>query len=211
MVKAKELKLLRKKIEKADRLDKSTIQKCIDTSSNNDNDTNNNQAIEFLTSTDIGSSNSAVWKELLNLFEENMGEFYRQSSWGLDMNDKEQEFQHRKARYLVVREQSNDCLVAFCHYRFCLDDDEHPTCAVLYVYELQVASNQRRRGWGRKLMEILERLAHQANMPKVVLTVFLKNKQALHFYRESLHYDIDPISPSQHNEPAEYEILSKTI
>ena len=29
MVKAKDLKLLRKKIEKADRMDKSTIQKCI--------------------------------------------------------------------------------------------------------------------------------------------------------------------------------------
>lgn len=233
MVKAKELKILRKKIEKADRMDKSTIQKCIGHSdstivskNNDDNDTNDNHTIEFFTSADISSA--IVWKELLDLFEENMGDLYRQSSWGLNLDEKSQEFQHRKARFLIVRQQqqgqdvesnnadttttsSSSSLVAYCHYRFCLDDDEQPTCAVLYVFELQVAASQRRCGWGRKLMEIIEQLAPAADMSKVTLTVFLKNKQAMQFYRESLHYEIDPTSPSQYNEPADYEILSKTM
>jgi N-alpha-acetyltransferase 40 len=230
MVKAKDLKLLRKKIEKADRMDQSTIQKCIDSSTTSivskDDESNDNHhqhvSIEYFTSADIGSSDVAVWKELMDLFEENMGDLYRQSSWGLDLDEKSREFQHRKARFLIVRQKqdqqdesattaASSSLVAYCHYRFCLDDDEQPTCAVLYVYELQVASNQRRQGWGRRLMQLVEDLAQAADMPKVTLTVFLKNKQALRFYQETLHYEIDPTSPSMYNERTDYEILSKTV
>jgi N-alpha-acetyltransferase 40 len=237
MVKAKDLKLLRKKIEKADRMDKSTIQKCIGSSAttighnNNNDDHCQSTTIEFLTSADVGYS--VVSKELLNLFEENMGDLYRKSSWGLDLEEKKKEFQHRKARFLIVRQQrqaedgeicnknddsttassssSSTSLVAYCHYRFCLDDDEQPTCAVLYVYELQVAASQRRQGWGRRLMQMIEQLALAADMPRVVLTVFKKNTSALHFYCETLQYEIDATSPSQHQEPADYEILSKTM
>jgi N-alpha-acetyltransferase 40 len=252
MVKAKDLKLLRKKIEKADRMDKSTIQKCIfgstsvkNDGSSSDNNDNHDYTIECFTSADIlGCSSTAVstTKELLNLFEENMGDLYRQSSWGLDLDEKSQEFEHRKARFLIVRKQrqqrqqgqddgelcnndenstttttttttasSSSSLVAYCHYRFCLDDDEQPTSAVLYVYELQVASSERRRGWGKRLMQMMEQLARAADMPKVVLTVFKTNAPALQFYRETLQYDIDATSPSQYQERADYEILSKTM
>ena len=206
--------MLRKKIEKADRLEMKTIQECIDEShsvGSNDNG-DDSFSIAHCSSSEIEAKGKSTWKELVDLFEENMGELYRKSSWGLNLEDKSKELQHRKARYFIVRDKQKDNgLVAYCHYRFCLDDDEQPTCAVLYVFELQVASKYRRQGWGRKLMNMAERLAKAADMPKVALTTFKKNKAALTFYRESLQYDIDPDSPSQYNEPADYEILSKVV
>jgi ribosomal protein S18 acetylase RimI-like enzyme len=143
-----------------------------------------------------------------------MGDQYRDSTWGLDMAKKTEELRHRKARFLLAfaSDENNDKeLASFAHFRFVYDDEEEPTCTVLYVYEIQVEAAYRRKGVGRKMMKIMESIAKNTEMENVVLTVFKKNESAMNFYTDSLGYSIDSYSPSKYGEPADYEILSKSI
>lgn len=87
------------------------------------------------------SSSVRILQDMMDLFQHNMGTFYEQSSWGLNLNEKKLEFQHPKARFLIVAttttttrtpttrisspsSSSSSSLVAFCHYRFELEDEE---------------------------------------------------------------------------------------
>jgi ribosomal protein S18 acetylase RimI-like enzyme len=256
MVKSKELKIMRKKMEKADRFhafetvfgkeSKTTMEIEIvapaaseETTKDNDNDKEsyapendsskgeNNDIIrsnvfnvEFSQSSDLTDEKL---KECLEVFANNMGDLYRESSWGLNLIEKAEELQHRKARFLIVTplrkngnevpaddNNTNDDLAAFVHFRFCLDDDDYPSAVVLYVYEIQVREAYRRQGLGAKLMDLMEQIVRATEMEKVMLTVFKKNQSAMQFYTQKLNYEIDATSPSQHNQHEEYEILSKT-
>ena len=158
-------------------------------------------------------------QRLLTIFEENMGELYRVSSWGLKLNEKEEELRHRKARYLLVWEHSTAAddvptttLAAFCHYRFCLDDDERPDWPVLCIYEIQVALGYQRRGLGQALMRILQEIGRQTDMAKVLLTVFSRNVEGIQFYREKCGYTVDESDPSIYGDHHEdYSIFSKVV
>mmetsp|Transcript_9673 Transcript_9673/g.13654 ORF Transcript_9673/g.13654 Transcript_9673/m.13654 type:complete len:275 (+) Transcript_9673:36-860(+) len=173
----------------------------------------------------------------LQLFEENMGDMYRASSWGLDMEEKSNEFHHENARFLVAttktkatttsgqtsgeQQRERGDLLGFAHFRFDVNDDDLPTEEVLYVYEIQISSKARGCGLGRRLMAIMEMIAMRSNMRKVMLTVFKSNQAALGFYLNKMKYDIDESSPSNFNDDevggnhqqdsADYEILSKKI
>ena len=162
-------------------------------------------------------------QEFLDLFAENMGEQYKNSSWGFDLEEKKAELRHIKARFLALlginemnkisSEEDGKAvqdLEGFCHYRFEYDDEDSPSEAVLYVYELQIRDKYRRQGLGRKIMELLEKMAKEYEIPKVMLTVFFANEQAMDFYK-NLHYSVDETSPSQFGEKVDYEILSKKI
>ena len=152
-------------------------------------------------------------QDLLDLFEANMGDQYRNSSWGLDMDAKRTELTHSKARFLVFLDKASgqEEIVGFCHYRFEYDDEEAPTAAVLYVYELQMKESHRSQGLGKRAMLYLEALALSMDVATIMLTVFRSNQKAMDFYLTKLQYDIADISPSQHNEVADYEILSKMV
>lgn len=152
-----------------------------------------------------------------DLFEKNMGDLYKSSSWGLKKEEKIAELTHPLAKFLWVEEDTSNVdnvkdapLRAFVHFRFCMDDDEVPSCVCLYVYEIQVASTSSRQGLGRNLMQCCEQMARDARMDKVILTTFKSNKNAMQFY-QNLSYTVDETSPSQHQQPADYEILSKAI
>lgn len=155
----------------------------------------------------------------MKLFHVNMGELYRQSSWGLDMKEKENDLKHPNARFLIIVDESNDHppddktlkLISFCHFRFEIDDEDHPQNEVLYLYEIQIDESARRNGIGKRMMQLLEIIAMQMQMRKVVLTVFHSNKSAMDFYH-NLKYKVDETSPSQYEgESADYEILSKVV
>lgn len=45
---------------------------------------------------------AGLLRQCLELFQTNMGEMYRQSKWGLDVEEKRKELQHADARFLVV-------------------------------------------------------------------------------------------------------------
>lgn len=151
-------------------------------------------------------------KQCFQLFKDNMGDLYTQSSWGLDMKEKQEELQHENAKFLVVTASNEpDDLLAFCHFRFDWNDDDEPTEAVLYVYEIQVDERMRRAGLGRRLMTILELVARQVGLNKTMLTVFKDNTAAWNFYTTKLKYKVDETSPSLYGEEVDYEILSKRV
>lgn len=197
MVKSRELKLLRKKLKKAEQ-----VESVLGDTVRLDND-----ALSLSYQTRLDETELA---DCLSIFEGNMGDLYRHSSWGLDMEEKRSEFTHKSARFLIVKEGGSSELAAFVHFRVCLDDDEEPEAVVVYVYEVQIASSHQRQGLGKKLMEITETICRNVGLDKVMLTVFNKNKSALKFY-ERIDYIVDDTSPSQHGESEDYEILSKSI
>ncbi|PIK39919.1 putative N-alpha-acetyltransferase 40 [Apostichopus japonicus] len=101
--------------------------------------------------------------------------------------------------------------VGFVHFWFDMDFDDE----VLYCYEIQLVEEVRRKGLGKFLIQILEMLAYQTQMKKVMLTVFKHNKEANSFFVNQLKYEIDETSPSIYDpmnpEDYDYEILSKPI
>lgn len=229
MVKAKVLKQLRRKIDKADK--DTDLLACVGEKEllsvsvpcEQDQDPSANDGAANHTKLTIAAVSlpqqlpSPVLEQALNLFLVNMGDMYRNSSWGLDVDAKRAEFEHRKARYLLVRRNKSnqgnsdvvdeEDLVAFVHFRFEMDDDERPECVVLYVYEIQVANSARKKGIGKRLMALLEQMAKAHEMDKILLTVFKRNKSAMDFYKRKLGYVVDETSP-QHED---YEILSKLL
>ena len=234
MVKSKELKIMRKKVDKADKLPNplalvQTIPPDLpfafpkDKKGDNkdDGDNNHSSASDESTMRLQALSSSETSQEMLQsclqLFEDNMGELYRVSTWGLNLQEKADEFRHRKARFLLVwamgegDEGAKESLAAFCHYRFCFDDEERPDWAVLYVYELQVAKGFQRKNIGLGLQHVLEEVGRQAQMAKIMLTVFHNNPNAQRFYRDKCGYKVDETDPSNYKERADYIILSKNL
>jgi ribosomal protein S18 acetylase RimI-like enzyme len=252
-MKSKELKLLRKKLEKANKwsyaLDKngrpandnkvhSAASKKEDLMENCENnivikDKENDKEISvMLQYWNLECMNKFRLQEFLDLFEKNMGDLYRKSSWGLNMEEKKAEMTHNRARFLVLLDSEkhaqklggqtttndaceegtcdSDDLIGYCHYRFELDDEDSPSQAVLYVYELEIKSKFHHQGLGHHLMKVTESMAQTANISKVMLTVFRANGAAMAFYR-SMGYSVDESSPSKHGIFTDYEILSKEV
>jgi ribosomal protein S18 acetylase RimI-like enzyme len=152
---------------------------------------------------------SAPINSLLDLFERNMGDFYRKSSWGLDLVQKADDLAHRRARHLILYDD-NEQMAAYCHYQYDYDDEENPERVVFYVYELQIEERYQRMGLGTKLMKCMEYLAQSADLDSVLLTVFFENTSAMVFY-QNLGYEVDISSPSMFNQREDYEILFKKV
>ena len=217
-MKAKDLKILRKKLAKANKLDTNPLEG-IATDLLHPNIPNRSDdataekpqttlSIQYNSSVDLSDTR---FKQCLDLFENNMGEQYRKSSWGLDMKAKEDELRHEKARYLLlIPDDENDKLAGFVHLRYTYDDEEGPSYGVIYVFEIQIDESYQRRGLGKKVMDLVEALTLQTELDKVMLTVFRANESAMKFYL-GLDYSIDESSPSKWNHPADYEILSKAV
>jgi len=227
MVKSKELKLMRKALEKAEKV-RNPLELVAAADKNFDDGSSSSSSsftLQYASAQDLLASNKddknaddTSLQQCLDLFEANMSDLYGDSSWGLDMDKKRSEFTHKKARYLLVTTAAAattttaaSSLAAFVQFRFDYDDEDDPSETVLYVYEIQVADGYRRQGLGRRLMKVVEQIAHAMGLPKIMLTVFKRNKEALQFYRDKLRYEIDACSPSQHGASEDYEILSKQL
>lgn len=208
-MKSKDLKILRKKITKLNRLDFNPILKFSEEDlalnlAKTDADAESLQ-IAFVPSKSLEENRL---KECLSLFEENMGDLYRKSSWGLNMDEKSKEFQHENARLLLLLTKANE-LGGFVHFRFEYDDDEKPSRGVFYLYEIQISAKFRSKGIGTKVMGLIERIAVDVELPHVMLTVF-RQSRAAKFY-EDLKYIIDETDPSNYNEVVDYQILSRSL
>lgn len=139
-----------------------------------------------------------------------MKDHYEKSANGWNPKQKEKEFKHETARFLICSIQSSEKkdLVAFVHFRFELDDEgKHP---VVYCYEIQVSKEWQGKGLGKHLMHLLHLIGDRFKMNKVMLTCFKHNEGTLSFY-EKLGYTLDVCSPSKCGQEADYEILSKRI
>ena len=143
-----------------------------------------------------------------------MADQYRNSSWGLNMDEKMEELRHANARFLLLTRnggsEDDTALAGFAHFRFDYDDEESPTQPVVYIYEIQIDELHQRQGLGKKVMEVIEKITLNGGFKKIMLTVFKENVGALQFY-EQLNFTVDDCSPSKYNEPADYEILSKML
>ena len=190
-------------------------------------DTNANATIQFYKQALLPET---ILNSCLDLFEVNMGELYQNSSWGLNLAEKKEELSHENARFLIVSGSDQDDTInintsssvdmekngngnktlAFAHFRFEVNDEDKPTEEVLYLYEIQIDSIAQRNGLGKRIMQIMEIIAMQQKMRKVLLTVFHNNKGAKTFY-EKLKYTVDETSPSLFGEDADYEILSMVV
>jgi len=188
----------------------------------NNNTTDNNVAtIQYI----ISPLPSNMLEQCLELFEINMGEMYKQSKWGLDMEAKRNELEHKDARFLVVLSSDTSVesselvsadvehkVLGFAHFRYEPDDEEHPKIPTTYLYELQIHPTVQGHGLGKKLMTLIELTSLKLQMKKILLTVFHMNKGAMSFYKRE-KYDIDECSPSnfEGGEDCDYEILSKQL
>eukprot|EP00977_Amphora_coffeiformis_P006676 scaffold1453_cov195-Amphora_coffeaeformis.AAC.12 len=212
MVKSKQLKDMRKKIDKADKLaNPLSVMQAMPAdlpfnmpTAPATNDDNKAFDLQALSSAELTQENLQT---LLDMFESNMGEMYRISTWGLNLEEKAEELRHRKARFLLVwskgEEASTPPKIAA--------DDERPDWAVLYIYEIQVEADFQRKGLGRSLMLVLEEVGRQTQMTKIMLTVFHRNAEGMKFYMDRMGYAIDEASPSQCGDRVDYEILSKPL
>lgn len=143
---------------------------------------------------------------LMDLIQRNMKSLYEQSSWGWKAANKAEEMSHDQAWFLIARNAADNKPVSFAHFRYDMDYDDE----VLYVYEIQLEPEFRRRGLGRFMMQILELLAFKADMRKIMLTVFKHNEPATKFFRECMKFELDETSPLDDlSEQFDYEILSK--
>ncbi|XP_059475961.1 N-alpha-acetyltransferase 40 [Neocloeon triangulifer] len=143
-------------------------------------------------------------EKVLDLMRTNMKETYESCDWGWNEKEKYDELFDEDARYILAKGDDGS-LVAFSHFRFDFDEGR----PVLYCYELQLSETARRKGLGRRMMQILEMFAWQANMERVVLTILKNNPGAKSFFL-SMKYELDETNPEDDDEETFcYEILSK--
>lgn len=182
----------------------------------------------------VSSLSTSQLESCLKILQDNMETLYQQSEWGWNLDEKRHELLHEHARFILVMKNDTEgdikdsknsstadpsasnnetkIVVAFCHIRFDWDDDEQPTEPVVYVYELQIHSDYQRRGMGQVLMnQVLPHIGRRVQLNKCMLTVFHHNDAAMHFYRQHCEFTVDASSPSQFGEPADYEILSRSF
>jgi len=149
-----------------------------------------------------------------NMVEANMKPLYdasykddedKQAEWGWDEKEKKKELREDEVWYLIARTQEGTA-VAFSHFRYDMDYDDE----VVYCYEIEVEKAFRRKGLGRFMMKTLEMLAIKADMLKLMVTIFKKDKPEVDFFKTALKFDMDETSfVDTIHEQFEYEILSR--
>lgn len=153
---------------------------------------------------DSGAISDAEMDALLALCRTNMSALYDSCEWGWSDREKRGEMTESMAKFLIVRD-SEDAIVAFCHFRFDLDYGDD----VLYCYEIQLSRPYQRCGLGKFLMMILELLAFKKQMLFVRLTVLNHNEQAKAFFKSCGYVRDKTCLESTIHETFCYEILSK--
>ena len=149
----------------------------------------------------------ALEEWVLSLTKRNMAGVYDASDderWHWSDARKRGELLDGETRYLVAR--LGGAPAAFLAFRLLLEGDAE----VLYVYELQAEAAARRRGLGKRLMQLAELIARRHALQAVMLTVLKHNAAAVDFYTRKLGYAVDASSPSRCGDAdASHEILSK--
>jgi len=157
----------------------------------------------------VTSVNEETMDWVFNLTKRNMETLYESSEWGWRDKDKKEELNEEAAWYLMCKDKDGkDC--AFVHFRFDLEEE----CEVLYLYEVQMEKEVRRKGLGRFLVTVMSLMAKKYELQKVVCTVFQHNHDSMAFFKEKCRFEVDETSPDAMvdlDEPICYQILSKRI
>ena len=132
---------------------------------------------------------------LIQMTETNMAGIYGESAWPGARREKLKDMAHADSRFVLLvepnGEDENVEIVAFFQYRFLVEDDTFPC---LYLYELQTASKQQKRGLGSCMLERARRTAELGGVGWVFLTVLKTNRIAMDMYakRGFVPAPIDP-------------------
>lgn len=165
---------------------------------------NENLEVSFYTKRKADMDQKII-KWAFKLAETNVGPYYKTCGLGWQPKIKQSDLNKNWARYLVALDKKTKSPIAYSMFRFDLDYGT----SVLYCYELHVAEKFQNNGLGTFMMKILEEIARQWKMEKVVLTVLKNDDGALRFYQR-LGYTVDETSPDKEDK-AEYEIYSKVM
>lgn len=131
-----------------------------------------------------------------NLIEETSRSDYESSTFGWHPRRKRKEMLEPEMKYLLVRSggaeptiertpKTGDVDTSVLGFlSFMVDHDSSPPVPVLYIYEIHLAESLRGLGLGNHLMQVADRLASNIGLDMVMLTCFLCNTKAHHFYTD---------------------------
>ncbi|KAA8492254.1 N-alpha-acetyltransferase 40 [Porphyridium purpureum] len=140
----------------------------------------------------FGDDESRPGKELvewmLDVMWDNTGPSMAASSLGWERDSKRDELCASSSRILMVYGACDTACslkpAGFVSYRFDIEDE----AAVLYVYEVMVHTQFQSQGLGTHMMRLIQAIATQQQMEKVVLTVLKSNTRAFQLYESRLGY-----------------------
>lgn len=163
---------------------------------------------------------AALLHQCFTLIETTSRHDYEPSSFGWHPRRKKREMQEPEMRYLLLNEKAfsnpHDAGNKFGGFlSFMFTHDSNPSVPVLYIYEIHLTESARGKGVGGWLMELIENVAREAAVEKIMLTCFLSNANALAFYRK-LGFERDACSPGDRETrrkvvKADYVIMSKRL
>lgn len=179
--------------------------------------------LDFKASSDLSEDELS---SCFSLIETTSRADYEPSSFGWHPKRKRREMLEEEMRYLLVMEpatiqsettppngKTSNSLAGFLS--FMMTHDSMPSMPVLYIYEIHLDERLRRSALGSHLMALAESIAVKVGVEKVMLTCFLSNEKALHFYR-GRNYEKDVCSPDDRRTrkkvvKVDYAILSKKV
>lgn len=157
---------------------------------------------------------SLLFEQCFKLIETTSRHDYEPSSFGWHPRLKQREMREPEMRYLRVEKTAmGQKFGGFVSFMF--THDSTPAVPVLYIYEIHLAESARGKGLGGFLMRMVENVAREAGVEKVMLTCFLSNENALAFYHK-LGFEVDACSPGDRRTrnkvvKADYVIMSKNM
>ena len=146
------------------------------------------------------------------LIEATSKESYAASSSGWHPKAKRREMKLPDMKYLLVRERSSASIVGFASFMLTFEDG----LEVIYLYEIHLSETARSLGLGKRLVNLVESVGQQAEVKKIMLTIFESNTTARAFY-ERRGFALDEFSPAPRKlrngitKYPDYAILSKTL
>ena len=162
------------------------------------------------------AADAALEDALFALTKANMEPVYNDEAagpgWRWSDSRKRGELFDRETRFLVARAaggggEDDGELLAFLAFRLQCEGEFE----LLYVYELQAAPAARRRGIGRRLMQLAELLARRCGVQWVMLTVLKHNAGARDFYARKMGYTASEEHPICADRSMSHEVLGKAV
>lgn len=160
------------------------------------------------------------------LIEATSRQDYEASSWGWHPRRKRKEMLEAEMKYLFIRRSGAEASIerrkdgdldtsVEGFVSFMVTHDSSPVVPVIYIYEIHLAESLRGIRLGQHMMALVESVARNVGVKKVMLTCFLCNDKAHGFY-ESLGYGKDVSSPESRKTrnrvvKVDYEIMSKDV
>jgi N-alpha-acetyltransferase 40 len=159
-----------------------------------------------------GDANGLLRKmipDCLELVELTSRAHYEASEIKWSSTKKRKEMELPDMKYLIATDREGS-VQGFVSFMVTYEDGYE----VVYIYEIHFAPNWQGKGMGKRLMAVVEDIAHNVGVAKVMLTVFRANDRAISWYF-TLGYQEDEFSPGPRKlrngtiKQPSYAILSK--